>query len=229
MTVLVLDCKSGISGDMFSGALLDLGVDPNWHENELSKLNLPNYKIKISKVKKNGVKATKFDVIIGNEHAHRYLADINKIINESNLEDEVKLLAVNIFYVLAKSESKVHGTPIEKVYFHEVGAIDSVVDIISASILINKLKIERILFSNLSEGQGKVKIAHGLVDLPVPCTKELIYGFPLHILNINSEMITPTGAAILKATGAIHIDSIPQSKNKGVGAGTKEFDFPNIL
>lgn len=215
---------------MFSGALLDVSGKKAFLLRELKKLNLPNYRVTVKSVRKNGIRATKFDVIAGHEHAHRHLSDINAMIDGSALGDDVKSLAKQIFLTLGKAEAKAHNVAIEKVHFHEVGAIDSIVDIVSAAILIKTLDIRSVSYDVLTEGRGTVKIDHGEVELPVPAVRHLLEGFPLTIINVPSEMITPTGAAILLTMQAEHVDAteLPAGK-KGVGAGTKTFKHPNVL
>ncbi|MFH1358255.1 MAG: nickel pincer cofactor biosynthesis protein LarC [archaeon] len=230
MKILYFDCKSGISGDMVVGALLDLGVDRKYLISELRKLKLRNYKVNIKKVRKKGIIATKFNVIYKEEARHRYLKDIYEIIDNSTLDVAVKQLSKDIFLELGKAEAKVHKINLDKVHFHEVGAIDSIIDIVSASILVKKINPEKIFTSRISVGSGKVKISHGIVSLPVPASKEILKNVPLKILKINSELVTPTGAAIIKTITNEFVDSFKIEKyRKGNGAGSKDLEIPNVL
>lgn len=230
MRTLYFNCTSGISGDMVAGALLDLGINKEYLINELNKLRLNNYKLKIKKKKKKGIKATKFNVIKKKEKTHRNLKDIYRIINKSSVNKNVKLLSKKIFFNLAKAEAKVHKTNINEIYFHEVGAIDSIIDITAASILIDKLRVGKIYCSKVSVGRGKKKIIHGTVNLPVPVVRELLKDIPIKVLDINKEITTPTGAAIIKTLADDFVDDIHiQKYKKGYGAGTQDLEIPNVL
>ncbi len=229
MPVLFLNCNSGISGDMFVGSLLDLKVSGDYLTSELKKLRLDNFRINIEKIKKNNVDATRFNVLADEETKNRDIKDIFEIVDNSDLSFQVKFLAKKIFSELAWAESIAHETGIEKVHFHDIGAIDSIVDIVSASILISKLEIKKIFYGHLKEGTGKVNMAHGISDLPVPAVRELLSNFNIEFLDINAELITPTGAAILKAMNAEHIEFETDGIKLGYGAGTKDFTFANVL
>ncbi len=231
LKILYFNCASGISGDMVVGALLDLGiVKQQFLTNELKKLNLKNFNVKIKNVNKSGVKATKFDVMAKPEHEHRHLNGIYKIIDDSNLDAGVKKLSKRIFLNLAKAEAKVHETSIDEVHFHEVGAVDSIIDIVSASILLEKIKPDKVFCGRISEGRGKVKFSHGTTELPVPAVRELLKDCPLQVLDMNTELVTPTGAAILKTI----LDDFRSKESfkvitKGFGAGTKSLKHANVL
>lgn len=230
MTTLYFDCESGISGDMFTGALLDLTGDFDYLGNELNKLNLTNFKINVRKVNKQGIEAVKFDVSFEPEKKHRHLKHINEIIEDSGITDGAKKLAKDIFLELGKAEAKAHETSIERVHFHEVGVIDSIIDIVSAAILLDKLKPENIYCGTISVGHGKIEIEHGTVDLPAPATREILKNVPLKIRNIPKELTTPTGAAIIKTVCNGFIDSIDFEPEKtGYGAGTRDLEIPNVL
>ena len=230
MADLYLNCTAGIAGDMFAGALLDSGIAPGYLLKELKKLRLANFGIKIHKVKKKGILATKFDVITKPEHHHRHLSDINAMIDASALKLSVKSLAKKIFLNLGKAEAEVHKVPLNQVHFHEVGAIDSIVDIVAAAILLDKLKPTKVYCSSIAEGHGKITFSHGITELPVPAVRILLKDAPLTIRDVNKEMITPTGAAIVKTIVDEFIDESHFSADKkGFGAGTREMDFPNVL
>ena len=197
MNALFFDCFSGISGDMIVGSLLDLGLLLEDLSAELSKLSLKNYKLSARRLVKSQIGATKFDVETTHEHAHRRYADIAKIINESELNGRVKDQATQIFYRLAEAEAKVHGSSINQVHFHEVGAVDAIVDIVAACIALEMLGIQRVYASALNVGSGLVETAHGTLPVPAPATVELLRGVPVYSNQVNGELVTPTGAAIL--------------------------------
>jgi uncharacterized protein (TIGR00299 family) protein len=230
MKTLYFNCRMGIAGDMVAGALLDLCGESKFLVDELKKLGLDNYKIDIKKVDKKGVKATKFDVIIGHEHSHRHLSDINEIISSSKLKESVKERAKKIFLNLAEAEAKVHGTTTDEVHFHEVGAIDAIIDIVSAAILLDKIGIDEIYASSIAVGRGTVKCEHGIMSVPVPAVKELLKDIPTVATRIEKELATPTGAAIIKTIAKGFVDNPKmKARRKGYGAGTRELDVPNVL
>lgn len=219
MKALYFDCSSGISGNMTLGALTEIIGDENYLINELKKLNVDGYKIEISKKVKNGITGTYVDVILEHEHhhdhehthdehehhhehhhhEHRNLDDVNKIIDESSLNNDVKDLAKRIFLRVAKAESKVHNKPLEEVHFHEVGAIDSIVDIVGTAILIKKINPNKIISSVVNDGYGFIECAHGTMSVPVPATSEIFTGANVKFrqIDIDTELVTPTGAAII--------------------------------
>ncbi len=230
---LYFECKSGISGDMSVGALLDLGADKQKLEKALSSMKLYNeFKYIISKKPVNAIMATDFDVILpehNHHHEHRNLDDINKIIDKADITENAKNLAKKIFKTVAQAEAKVHGKKIEEVHFHEVGAIDSIVDIVSFAVLYDDLNVEKVYFSPLSDGQGFVNCAHGKIPVPVPAVCEIAaqYNIPLKITDNEGEMITPTGAAIAAAlyTGEKLPDEIIIKKT-GYGRGKRLYENP---
>ena len=231
MKTLYLDCKAGVSGDMFAASLIDLmDLPADFLASELKKLNLDGFQTKISKVDKMGVSATRFEVSTKLEKHHRHLSDIEKIIESSQLSYDVKELSYRIFRKLGKAEAKVHDTDISKIHFHEVGAIDSIVDIVSAAILFEKLKIDHVVCSPVSVGRGSITFTHGTTDLPVPAVRELLNGKPMDIKNIPKELTTPTGAAII-ATLVDEFTEMPDGNiiSKGAGAGTRNLTIPNVL
>ncbi len=230
MNVAFFDCFSGIAGDMILGALIDLGVDGEFLKKELKKINISGYEIDIKKVKKNNISGTDVYVVVKEKQHHRNLSDINDIINNSNLEGEVKELGKKIFYRLAEAESKIHDMEIEKVHFHEVGAIDSIIDIVGAAICLKKLGIEKVFCSNLPLGKGFVKCSHGIIPIPAPATVELLKNVPVYQSEANHEMVTPTGAAII-TTIADDFGKIPSMKIEkiGYGAGKIKSSQPGLL
>jgi hypothetical protein len=241
--ILYFDCLSGISGDMIIGALLDLGIDQNLFLEELSKIDVAGYELKIKKGQKNGITGTDFDVIIKDHHhshehnykgkhhhEHRSLNDIEEIIDNSRLKDNIKDLSKRIFRLVAEAEAKIHNKSIAEVHFHEVGAIDSIVDIIGAAICINLLEVDEIYSSPLHLGTGFVKCAHGNIPVPAPATLEILEGVPVYSKGVESELVTPTGAAIIK-TLAKEFKALPEVsiEKVGYGLGKKELEITNLL
>ena len=273
---LLLECYSGISGNMFIGALLDLGVPFEYLKNEIDKLNIHGYELVYKKVDKLGIDSTYFNVKLledehhthehchnhehnedlnedkhdhGDEHehshhhehdqdnhghhhshVHRNLNDIKTIINGSDLSDYVKENSLKIFEYIAMAESKIHGKSIDEVHFHEVGAIDSIIDAVGASVCLEYLKVNTIYASNIYKGHGFVNCAHGLFPVPAPATLEILNETPFELKQsvVESELITPTGAALL-ATFAKPLMNSYKSIKTSYGAGTKDFEIPNVL
>ena len=234
MKILYFDCFSGISGDMIIGSLLDLGLDFKFLEKELKKLNLKDYTISSRIIVKSGISATKFDVIEKSHHEHhhnhRNLSDINKIIKNSKLDKNLQNTIKKIFYKIAVAEAKVHNTAIDKVYFHEISAIDTIIDVAGAVIGFNSLGIEKIHCSELNTGTGFVEFSHGKWPVPAPATAEILKNVSIYHNNIKSELVTPTGAAII-TTLADSFGEMPAMKLEkiGYGAGTKDLPQLNVL
>lgn len=244
---LYFECNNGISGDMSVAALLDLGADAEKLNQALNSMNLNNeFTYKISEVMINSIKATDFDVILPHHehhhekycghnheyhhsHEHRNLDDVNKIIDKTDAAEEAKELAKKIFKIVAEAESRVHNKELKDVHFHEVGAIDSIADIVSFAVLFVDLNPEKVYFSTLTEGQGTVECQHGTLSVPVPAVCEIAskYKLPIKISGNNGEMITPTGAAITAAlyTGEKLPDEIIIEKT-GYGAGKRKYQNP---
>lgn len=249
MKTLYFDCSSGISGNMTLGALLEIVGDEKYLLEELKKLNVDGYKIEISKQVKNGITGTYVDVILENEchhhhhehdhdhehhhhHEHRNLYDVNTIIDNSSLDENTKALAKRIFLRVAKAESKVHNKPLDEVHFHEVGAIDSIVDIVGTAILINKINPEKIIASVVNDGYGFIECAHGTMAVPVPATSEIFAASNVKFrqIDIDTELVTPTGAAII-AELAEDFTTLPTmvTEKIGWGTGSKNLKIPNVL
>ena len=232
MKTIYFDCFSGISGDMIIGALLALGLDFNHLKKELGKLNLKKYKIEAKKIVKNGITATKFDVIENHKHYHeeRSISEINNIIDDSRLDNKTKNTIKKIFLRIAAAEAKIHNKPIDKIHFHEIGAIDTIIDIAGAVIGFKKLGIEKIYCSKLNVGTGFVEFSHGKWPVPAPATAEILKNVPIYHNNIETELVTPTGAAII-TTFADKFGGMPSMKVEkiGYGAGAKELEQPNVL
>jgi pyridinium-3,5-bisthiocarboxylic acid mononucleotide nickel chelatase len=260
MKILYYECFAGISGDMNLGAMVDLGVDFEYLKNELSKLNIDDeYELKKSKKAKMGIMGTKVDVLLKNQphshddhhqhshdhHAHtherkphgheqaygsRNYSDIEKLITTSTLNDKVKKLSIDMFLLVAQAESKVHGKPIEKVHFHEVGATDSIIDIVGAAICYDVLKVDKVISSTIELGSGFVMCDHGKMPVPAPATAEILTDVKTHKGAIIGEATTPTGAAIIKTFASEFSDDISLNIQKvGYGVGTKDFKVPNVL
>ncbi|MCX7694177.1 MAG: nickel pincer cofactor biosynthesis protein LarC [Caloramator sp.] len=232
MRILYFDCFSGISGDMAVASLIDLGVSKEYLLNELKKLNIDEeYKIEIKRVKKAGIDATRFDVIL-TEHRHhsRNLFDIEGIIDKSELNKSVKELSKRIFKIVGEAEAKVHGEKLYDVHFHEVGATDSIIDIVAFSICLDYLKIDKVISSYINTGRGFVECEHGMLPVPAPATAEILKGIPVYSDEREFELTTPTGAAIIKAVAnEFKMDCPLVIKNVGYGAGKRETEKPNVL
>ena len=233
MKILYFDCFSGISGDMTLSALLDLGVDKDLLISELRKLNLPGWEIEFFEVAKHGIRAKRIDVVlVEHAHVHRSMTDIASLIDNSSISSRVKDLAKRIFMRLAVAEAKIHATTPDKVHFHEVGAVDSIIDIVGAAICLDALSPDRIYASVLHDGYGFVQCQHGTIPVPVPAVTEMlaIRGASFCQLDIEGEMMTPTGAAIvLEVSESFGILPEMQMIKTGYGAGKKEFSIPNVL
>jgi len=230
MKIAYFDCFSGISGDMTVGSLLDAGLKIGTLEKELKKLGLTGYQLEVDKVVKKGISATQFKVRIKEEGVERRFKDILTIIEKSKLDEEIKKETKKIFFNIAQAESKIHRKDLDKIHFHEIGGLDSIIDITSAVIGIKTLGIEEIYSSALPVGKGFVKCAHGVIPVPAPATLELLKNIPTYSGGIESEMITPTGAGII-GTLAKSFRERPLMKieRTGYGAGEKEFTIPNLL
>ncbi len=232
MKILSYDCFSGISGDMNLGAMIDLGVDKTYLINELNKLNLAGWELIVQKEQRHGITGTKVTVKqTRHEHTHRHLSDIEKIVNDSSLDIKTKQLSLEIFMKIATAEALVHGTSIDHVHFHEVGAVDSIIDIVGAAICFNSLNIERVHVSTVELGSGFVMCDHGKLPVPAPATAEIIKGIPVKKGGVDFEATTPTGAAILATLGTNFNSDYPIKIEKtAYGVGQKEHpDVPNLL
>ena len=258
---LYLECQSGISGDMTVAALLDLGADEEVLRKVLSSLPVSGFQIQISRVKKAGLDVCDFDVLLDeihenhdhdmeylhghshehshnhsahahHHHAHRGMKEIMDILNAAALTDRARATAVRIFTILGEAEAKAHGTTLEEVHFHEVGAVDSIVDIVSVAVCLDNLGIEEIIVPEICEGGGTIRCQHGILPVPVPAVTNIAaaHGLNLHLTGEEGEYITPTGAAIVAAVGTSK--NLPESfliKKIGLGAGKREYKRPGIL
>jgi len=231
MKTLYFDCFAGASGDMILGALVSAGVEPRALIAQLELLGVSGWQVNFEQVDRSGISATYARVDTAHEHAHRHLSDILKIIYDSRLSDGVKERAARIFSLLAEAEARVHDQPIERIHFHEVGALDAIIDVCGAAIGFELLGIEQFLCSPLRVGTGMTEMAHGRFPIPPPAVAELLKGKPIYAGDIAGEFVTPTGAAIISAV-CQSFGPVPPMKIEatGYGAGTRDHDkFPNAL
>ena len=255
---LYLECYSGISGDMMVASLLDLGASKEVLNKALDSLQIDGFKIEISRLSKNGLDVCDFNVILDDKyenhdhdmnylygendynhnhqvidnHHHRGLSDIISIIENANIKRNAKKIAINIFNILGKAEAKAHGVSISEVHFHEVGAVDSIVDIISVAVCLDDLQIEEVIVPVLYEGSGFIRCQHGLIPVPVPAVSHIVKdnNLKIHITDVQGELVTPTGAAIVAAIKTD--DKLPREfyiEKIGLGAGKRTYENPSIL
>jgi uncharacterized protein (TIGR00299 family) protein len=216
---------------MILGALVGVGVEPRLLIEQLSLLGVSGYEVEFTQVDRSGISATRAHVRTAHEHAHRHLADILRIIDESRLSAGVKERAALIFSRLAEAEARVHNQPVNTIHFHEVGALDAIIDVVGAAIGFELLGVERFVSSALHVGSGFVKMAHGRFPVPPPAVAELLKGAPVYSSAIVGELVTPTGAAIISAV-CEEYGALPKMRieSTGYGAGSREYErFPNAL
>lgn len=231
MKLAYFDCFSGISGDMVLGALVDAGVDLRELESELRKLNLEGWNISAEKVQRKAIRATKVNVETKESHHHRHLSPILKMIDQAALAPRAAERARQIFRRLGEAEAKVHNISIEKVHFHEVGAVDSIIDIVGSAIGFELLGIDTFACSIMDVGSGRVQTEHGLLPVPAPATVELLRDAPTFSSGIEKELVTPTGAAIA-TTLSTQYAAMPAMTLKAIGYGAGSADLPqqpNVL
>lgn len=227
------DCYSGASGDMILGALIDSGLELEVLKTEIAKLGLTHYDIQVRPCMKSGILASQAVVNVDEDHHsrhHRHLRQIEQIIQDSALDENVKSLSIKVFRGLAEAEARVHGISTEKIHFHEVGAMDAIIDVVGAVAGLTAMGIDRIYCSPLNVGTGTVECAHGILPVPAPATAEIVKGRPVFSNGVQGELLTPTGAAILTTLSAefgpmplLTVDSV------GYGAGKLETAMPNLL
>lgn len=233
MKIAYFDCFSGISGDMTIAAFLDAGLGMGALSAELAKLKIKGYRLKKHKVERNGIVGTKFDCVADHEiHRHRSLKEILALIGKSSLSKKVKETATGIFTAIGQAEKKIHGVrPGNDVRLEELGSVDSIIDIVGVAIAVDKLGIDEVRASRISLGRTFVKTGHGNLPIPAPATIELLKGIPISVSEIEAELVTPTGAGILK-TLSKGFGRMPEMKvlSVGYGAGTRVLaDRPNML
>jgi pyridinium-3,5-bisthiocarboxylic acid mononucleotide nickel chelatase len=231
MNLAYFDCFSGISGDMTLGALLDAGCDLARLRSDLQSLQVPGWEITAEKVWKNGMAATYARVTTEDQKKHRSLTDILEILKNSKLDDRVRDRATLIFQKLGEAEARVHDVPLDKIHFHEVGAVDAIIDIVGACIGFHQLRIDKFACSPLNVGGGTAKMAHGVLPVPAPATATLLKGKPTYSNGVQRELVTPTGAAIV-ATLCDHFGPQPAMTVSaiGYGAGTADLEGqPNVV
>jgi uncharacterized protein (TIGR00299 family) protein len=232
MKLAYIDCISGISGDMTLGALVDCGIELDKLQAGIDSLGFPNIKLTSEEVKRRGFRACKVKVLHEPEHAHRHLHHITEKIDASAvLTPPQKDLAKRIFTCIGEAEAKVHGTTIRKVHFHEVGAVDSIADIVGCAVGLALLGVDRIVCSPVPTGTGHIEIEHGRVSVPAPATAEILKGVPLAPSVVPFELTTPTGAAIVK-TVADEFGPLPPMTIQTIGLGAGDRDLkeqPNVL
>jgi uncharacterized protein (TIGR00299 family) protein len=231
MRTLYFDCFAGASGNMILGALIAAGIDAERLKTELRKMGIPDFDLEVEIVDRSGIASTYVSVRVPEETKHRHLRDIEEIISDSGLSETVKSRSISIFRRLAEAEAKVHGVAIEKVHFHEVGGMDAIIDVVGSCIGFEMLGIERFACSKVHLGSGFVEMAHGRFPVPPPAVAELLRDIPVYSTEIEGELITPTGAAII-STLCDSYGALPEIKveHTGYGAGTRTYEkFPNTL
>lgn len=233
MRILYYDCFAGISGDMNLGAMIDLGVPESYLVAELQKLNIKGFSLKVEPDLRRGISGTKAQVLVKKNlfEKHRHLRHVEEIVNGSTLSDKVKALSMKIFTLIAVAEAKVHQIDIQKVHFHEVGALDSIADIVGAAICLDYLKVDKVMAAPIQLGGGTVKCDHGIMPVPAPATSEIVKNVPVKTGLVQHEATTPTGAAILVATVDEFTEKVdfPITKT-AYGIGMRDVsEVPNVL
>jgi hypothetical protein len=230
MLIAYFDCFSGISGNMTLGAFIDMGADADWLQNTIRETLHVDFKFHVTTVHRMGIAAKHVEVVSGDTH-ERYYDDICRLIEIANLTDSVKTISLKIFDTLAEAEAKIHGHPKGRVHFHELGAVDAIVDIVGSSLCADHFKFEKIISSRLPMGRGFVKCAHGMLPGPAPATLEILKDVPVYGADEDFEFVTPTGAAIIKTLSG-SFGAIPDMEISKIsyGAGSKDLDsLPNLL
>ncbi|MCD6362916.1 MAG: nickel pincer cofactor biosynthesis protein LarC [Synergistetes bacterium] len=230
MRIAYVDCHSGVSGDMLLGALIGAGIKPEELKKRLLTLGV-RFDLEVKSVFKKGIRAIKVDVLSEEEgHVHRKLGDIKRMITGSDLPEEVKRKAIFIFELIAEAEAEVHGLSMEEIHFHEVGAVDSIVDVVGTVLGFYILGIDKVISSPINVGRGYVATAHGLLPIPAPATSILLEGIPIYSDGTKGELATPTGVAVLKVLSECFSD-MPSIRLEKVsfGAGSMDLPIPNVL
>ncbi len=225
--IAYLDCGSGISGDMFLGACLDAGASADGLHAKLSTLRLGEYEFKTERVRRGGLAGVRVEITAPEKQPHRHLGPIEEMIESSGVSASVKERARRTFRRLGEAEARLHAQPIEKVHFHEVGAVDAIIDIVGACVALELLGIEELIVSPLNLGGGSVQAAHGTLPVPAPATAELLRGIPVYSSGVEAELVTPTGAALV-ATLAARFGSLPPMKAERIGYGAGARELPGV-
>ena len=230
MKIAYFDCFSGVSGDMILGALIDAGLDLRELEAELAKLAIPGYTIKAERTARRGIAGTKFSLDVTDRSSERKLKDILQIVDQSELDEDVKDLSKQIFEELATVEATIHGESTEDIHLHEVGAFDSIIDVVGAVIGLKKMGVEAAYSSRIHVGTGFLTCRHGVLPVPAPATLEMLRGIPIHSRGIEAELATPTGVCVLR-TLCRGFGTMPEMTvdRVGYGAGSRELEIPNLL
>lgn len=230
MKGIYFDLIGGASGDMILGALLDAGVDPDHLRSALDQLLLEEFELKISQVDKAGFQATKVDVVVDRQPPERHLAEILELIERSSLPKSIKKHSSAVFHRIADVEAGIHGTAVEQVHLHELGGTDTVVDVVGVLLALDLLAVDQVYCSPIPQGRGFVQGAHGQIPLPAPATIKLLEGVPVYGLDIQSELVTPTGAALLTSlTENFGPAPLMVLTGVGYGAGSRDLPIPNLL
>jgi len=231
MRLAYLDCSSGISGDMFLAALLDAGVELDRLRGELAKIDLGPYEFTQSRVMRGGLAGNHVNIVVPGKQPHRHLSHIEKLVGAAAIDEAIKQKSLEVFRRLGEAEATLHNQPIEKVHFHEVGAVDAIVDIVGVCLGLTMLGSPELVCSPLNVGGGRVEAAHGTLPVPAPATAELLKGLPVYSSGVECELVTPTGAALV-STLAAGFGPVPAMKVEriGYGAGAKDIHAqPNIV
>lgn len=229
--IIYFDAFNGVSGDMILGSFVDSFVSFSYLQKEISKLGISDVQIECKKVTKSSLRSTKICIDFEHQHHHRNFSDIKKLIEKSTLDEKIKEDSIHIFKKLAEAEAKIHDKSIEDIKFHEVGAVDAIIDIVGAVISFHHLFPAKVLCSPINVGSGMVEAAHGKLPVPAPATLYLLKGVPIYSDNVQSELTTPTGAAIITHFAEDFV-LLPKMEviDVGYGAGEKDFNnVPNIL
>ena len=230
MKIAYFDCIGGASGDMILGALIDAGLGIETLRARLAALRLADFELKTQRVNKNGFSATKVDVVVSDDVPERHLADIEAIITASSLASSIQLQANAIFRRMAEVEAGIHGTTLDHVHLHELGGVDTIVDVVGCLVGLDALGIEKVYASPLPMGRGFIKGAHGQIPLPAPATVALLKGVPIVGSDIEKELVTPTGAALLSSLAAGFGPIPPMTLTAvGYGAGGRDLPVPNVV
>jgi pyridinium-3,5-bisthiocarboxylic acid mononucleotide nickel chelatase len=230
MKIAYFDCIAGASGDMLLGALVDAGFEPEALQERLADLRLPGFQVNHTRLIKHGLSAAKVDVHVDDDVPARGLVEIEAIINDSRLPDPIKQRANHIFRILGAVEAKIHNHPVDQVHLHELGGIDTIVDVVGVLLGLDYLQIQQVYASPLPMARGFVKCAHGPLPLPAPAALALLEGVPVYGTDLNAELVTPTGAVLLKSL-VKEFGSIPSMvlQVTGYGAGQRDLPIPNLV